>query len=234
MIGVEREGFLERDGKIAPIAQEVLAILDDNEMFTYELSACQLEERIGPHALEDLTDALKVCQHRVWAAAGRHNFKVQYVSVAPESMPLDVFPSDRYAGITSALSHAQLSAACRVAALHIHIGMKDREQAIRVHNAMVPMVPMLQSQYASTARLALYQTMAPNFPMVPFDSWEHFYEVVRDRFADRDSWEPRSYYPLIRISVHGTIEFRVPDTVHSMSEVMHIARDLHSFCRRVM
>ena len=46
-VGVERERFLSKGTKIVPRAEEFLAIIKD-PLWTYELSACQIEDRTPP------------------------------------------------------------------------------------------------------------------------------------------------------------------------------------------
>lgn len=61
LTGIERECFLTNgQGKIAPIAHQTLQHLkkDNSEQFGFELSACQLEDRVGPCKLSNLKKEL--------------------------------------------------------------------------------------------------------------------------------------------------------------------------------
>src|SRR3972149_3589763 len=57
-VGIERECFLTREGKIVPISPEVVAKIDDKIHFRSLLSACQLEMRTDPTPLEGVSQAL--------------------------------------------------------------------------------------------------------------------------------------------------------------------------------
>ena len=119
-IGVEREAFLLRDGTIVPIAEEVLNHLtnhaDNRGDYGYELSACQLEDRIGPVWLEDLKKALFTREQDLALAEHALGFTRLYCDVAPATMPLDIYPdpTGRYQKITENMPRDILSAGLRV------------------------------------------------------------------------------------------------------------------------
>jgi hypothetical protein len=58
-VGIERECFVaDAKGNIVPEAENFLSLLTDRSKFGYELSACQLEDRIGPVDLGKLLKAI--------------------------------------------------------------------------------------------------------------------------------------------------------------------------------
>ena len=58
-VGIERERFLTTGGHVAPLAPKVLEKLKSyGDRFGYELSACQLEDRIGPCSIDEAENAL--------------------------------------------------------------------------------------------------------------------------------------------------------------------------------
>jgi len=236
-IGVERERFLTVKGHIAPIAPMVLdALKNVGGRFGYELSACQLEDRIGPHRLEDISAALydndELIADATCIAGG---FDTLFTEVGPEDMPLDVYPdpTGRYQEITRNMPRHILLAACRVIGTHIHIGMPDLETALRVYNAVVPhYVELCERGNGSFGeRLAIYRIMAPDYEPKPYRDWEHFAAVASDKGYSED---PRRCWTLIRISKHGTIEFRMFDATSSLFRVVGWARLCYDLCRDAM
>jgi carboxylate-amine ligase len=233
-VGVERERFLTVKGHIAPIAPMVLdALKEMGEKFGYELSACQLEDRIGPHRLEDVAAALYDNDECIAdASCITCGFGTFHSEVGPENMPLDVYPdpTGRYQEITRNMPRHILLAACRVIGTHIHIGMPDHETALRVYNSVVPHYMELceKGNGSFGERLAIYRIMAPDYEPKPYRDWEHFSEVaVAKGFAE----DPRRCWTLIRISKHGTIEFRMFGATSSLLRIVGWVRLCHTLCR---
>lgn len=261
-LGVERECFLcDKSGKIAPIAPQVLSCLEKfipspscfvgsdswepSKDFGYELSACQLESRVGPCQLEDLASQLRANEKKVRAiekvpthrALGKtwSWFSRLFVEVGPEDMPLDVYPdpSGRYKRITKKMPRDILLAACRVIGTHVHIGMPDRETALRVYNRVLQYLPLLcwKGDGSHGERLEIYKMMAKNWNPLPYADWDAFYQAaVRGEFTE----DPRRCWTLIRISVHGTIEFRMFGATDSIEKIVSWAKLCHSLCKKAM
>ena len=264
-VGMERECFItDQDGKIVPMAERVLARagtqdygpcdqrLDWNldERFTYELSACQVESRIGPCRISDLTRQLYCANGSLIGSYVRRasydgyldviegpsrNLGVSYAEVAPADMPLDVYPdpTGRYAKITVAMPREVLLAACRVIGTHVHIGMPDHETALAVYNRVVPHCGILceEGDGSKGERLRIYRVVAPDCDPKPYQDWEHFHRVALERgFAE----DPRKCWTLIRISKHGTIEFRMFGASASIEKVAQWAERCHTLCLKAM
>ncbi|MEI6627451.1 MAG: glutamate-cysteine ligase family protein [bacterium] len=259
-VGVERECFLTNEhGEIAPIANQVLARLKaDNpsraDSFGYELSACQLEERTcGPCRLDRVHDSLLVNDQQVIESEKALNYRRLFLPVAPFNMPLDVYPNERYQQIVQKISVDTLRAACRVAGVHVHIGLPDHETALRVYNQAVDhfgeLCQMGHTQIGS--RLEIYTQAAQNMSKTQFAdhfqlfkghtvtafqppkyaSWDEFHKrALRDGFAEN----PRNLWDLIRLSGKGTIEFRMFDTTADLDRIMRWVYRCHEICRRAM
>jgi len=233
MVGVERECHLIRDKKIVPIAQEILnGLHGSNGQFTYELSACQLEWRVGPCRIDSLEMTLKKVERQLRAAEKMMNFRRSFAEIAPEDMPLDVYPdpTGRYAEITANMSKEILSAACRVVATHIHVGMPGPEMAILSYNRAIESFDLFcqLGDHSNGERQKVYRKMAPDYRSPRYDSWEHFYKVaVQKGFANN----PRDCWNMIRISRHGTIEFRMFGATNDCAEIVRWARLCKEACR---
>lgn len=235
-IGIEREGFLIDDNNnIIPFSPIVLVRLTDRSRFGYELSACQLEDRIGPCKLEDLEKQLFENERQIAEAEKELNFGRIYIEVAPNDIPLDVFPdpTGRYQKITKNMPREILLAACRVAAIHVHVGMPDCFTALKVYNEVIRHTNELcvAGDGSCGERLRIYKMMAPDFQPPYYDDWQHFYKTAVEKgFAE----DPRKCWNLIRISAHGTIEFRMFGSTSDFKKIINWAKTCHGLCRNAM
>ncbi len=202
--------------------------------FSYELSACQIESRIGPCQLEELRDELILVDSHLRFLLGQE-YKPLHTEVGPEDMPLDVYPdpTGRYQRITKHMLREILLAACRVIGTHIHIGMRDHDMALRVYNYVsrhfAELCEMGNGSFGE--RLAIYRKMAPDFEPTPYASWDEYHRTaVAKGFAE----DPRKCWTLIRISVHGTIEFRMFGATDSIERIVSWARYCHRLCQSAL
>lgn len=232
LVGIERECFLlNQEGKIAPIAHMVLGELTDKKRFGYELSACQLEDRIGPCKLSEVKKELMKNERDIGMAEAKLLFKRLHAEVAPEDMPLDVYPdpTGRYQEIIKSLPENILRAACRVTGTHVHIGMPDHDTALKVYNQVISQLDKLcrEGDGSFGQRLVIYKTMAPEQTLRPFEDWNDFYQqAVEKKFAD----DPRKCWHLIRLSIHGTIEFRMFGATDDLNKIEKWAKICHKLC----
>lgn len=231
-VGIERESFLTNlGGEIIPVAPNVLELLTDRKRFGYELSACQLEDRIGPCVIDDVAKELMKNEKEINAVVEKLHFCRMHKEVAPENMPLDVYPdpTGRYQEIASKISKDILLAACRVIGTHVHVGMPNHETALRVYNQVSQHWERLAEIGDGSAgeRLRIYKLMADNYIPPRYASWADFYENAIEKGFVLD---PRRCWNLIRISVHGTIEFRMFGATGNPKEVARWARECHELC----
>ena len=232
--GIEREFFLaDREGNIVPRAKSVYEALyaEWGDLFTYELSACQIESRTEIVTAESLLSHLADCEGKLDSVLCTLELQKLYMEVAPENMLLEVYPdpSGRYAALKAAMPKDVLLAACRVAGTHIHIGMPDSATALRVYNRVITHCDSLcqLGDSSSGLRLAIYKKVAPTCHPLPYESWEHFYQVARkEGFAEN----PRNCWTLIRLTKHGTIEFRMFGVTKSLSLIVTWANTCRELC----
>ena len=234
-IGAEREcHLLDPNGKIVPIASKVLkGLASCNGQFGYELSACQLEWRVGPHKnLSYFAEDLEKSELTLRYAEKRLGFQRSFKEVAPDDMPLDVYPdpTGRYQEITRDMPKKVLSAACRVIATHIHIGMPNPKTALRKYNQAVPHWSQLckMGDHSNGERLKIYSIMAPDYEPPLYKSWQDFYEKAKLKDFVND---PRSCWTLIRLSKHGTIEFRMFGATEDIDEIIQWTEFCLSICQ---
>lgn len=236
LVGVERECFTcDESGKIVPQAHAVLKRVPAGPEFGYELSACQVETRVGPCFIGDLRDQLGLREGQLQNALLRSGLRGMHCEVGPEDMPLDVYPdpSGRYQMITANMPREILLAACRVIGTHIHIGMPDHKTALSVYNRVIRHCRELcdLGDNSNGHRLAIYSQMAPDYEPRPYRNWPEYYSAaVTKGYVD----DPRKCWTLIRISVHGTIEFRMFGATPSADRIVTWATRCQELCRQAL
>lgn len=234
-VGVERESFItDAAGTIVPGAERMLGILSDSDRFGYELSACQLEDRVGPHTCGDVRDALIRNDAAIAVVERRLGFGRSRTEVAPEDMPLDVYPdpTGRYQAMVETMPTETLRSACRVIGTHVHIGMSDAGTALRTYDAVCGEWERLcrLGDGSDGERLRIYRRMASDFVPRRYGSWERYHRYAVEHGFDAD---PRKCWHLIRISVHGTIEFRMFGTTGNVDTIMGWVEECHRLCAGV-
>jgi gamma-glutamyl:cysteine ligase YbdK (ATP-grasp superfamily) len=239
-VGIERERFLvDGSGRIVPAALQVMQSffldLSRRDCFGFELSACQLESRTPPVRLWELKTELQAIDRAIERVLNPLGLGELHSEVGPSDMPLDIYPdpTGRYQKLTKDMPVEVLRAACRVIGTHVHVGMRDHEEALRVYNhAIRHLRDLCEAGNGSFGeRLAIYRQVAPDFDPRPYDSWRHYHATALDKgFAD----DPRKCWTLIRISVHGTIEFRMFGATGSLDRVVGWAERCHALCAEVM
>ena len=235
-VGVEQEYFLtDYRGVIAPIALTVLKHLSNRGQFGYELSACQLESRVGPFHVNSIEAELMRCNELIESAEDTLGFGRSYREVGPFDMPLDIYPdpTGRYTRITKNMPSDILRAACRVIGTHIHVGMPDHATALRVYNSVLAHYDELcaMGDLSNGERLKIYKIMAPDYQPGPYASWDDFIHKAREKGWDKD---PRQCWTLIRISIHGTIEFRMFGVTDDLSQVVKWVLRCHELCKNTI
>ncbi|OGZ01704.1 MAG: hypothetical protein A2946_01415 [Candidatus Liptonbacteria bacterium RIFCSPLOWO2_01_FULL_53_13] len=219
-IGIERERFLaDADGIYAPRAEEFLRIVGD-PAWTYELSACQVEDRTDPlRAENDILKNLKRNDLRGCVAARSLGLCIVANEVAPEDMPMDVYPDPRYLKIVEHLKPAALAAACRVTGTHIHVGVGSWERAFAVYHELSRHLEELMAlgDHSQGLRLRLYCEVAKSWRPPRYESAEHFFEVAT---AEGFAGNSRNCWHLVRITKHGTVECRMFGAAECSEEVL--------------
>lgn len=218
-VGIEREHFLvSPTGAFVPHSINVLRLMNDAR-WTHELSACQVESRTRPQ--KDLSAIkLELLENE------HNNYKIKKLglnlinrAVGPKTMPLDVYPDQRYLEIAASLTKERLEAAVRVAGTHLHIGVKNMEHALSIYNSLIPRLNKLcrLGDNSEGERLKLYKTVAIKWQPVFYENVEHFFEAAsKEGFAEN----PRNCWQLVRISIHGTVELRMFDAVNRIDEIL--------------
>lgn len=236
MVGCERELFLtDDDGKIRPYAPEAYKLMEGDPSFGYELSACQFEMRVGPHRLQDFEDELEKKHHYLVSKLRTNGIHTTFRTIAPEGMPLIVYPdpTGRYQKITKGMPKEILRAACRVTGTHFHVGMTDARTALKVYNRALDSFEELciAGNRTGGERMRIYQVMAKDCAPVRYEDWDDLYRYYSEHGYAND---PRKCWHLIRISCHGTIEFRMFDNTEDRSLVVEWAKKCYQVCSEAL
>lgn len=232
-VGVERECLLMHNNRVVPIAPKILLALHERGdiAVSCELSACQLETKTRPARIEDLRATLEADEALLTAYEQSLGISRLYTGLGPENMPLDIYPEPRYIEIARSMSTPQLRFACRALATHYHVGMPDAGTALRVYNHIVTQPQICELGDLGGGRADLYRHFVPHWRPRPYESWGTFHSHAIERgFAE----DPRKNWALIRLSPHGTVEFRMPDATSDLDCIVLWGTICHRACMEVM
>ncbi|MEU7693228.1 carboxylate-amine ligase [Microbispora hainanensis] len=240
-IGVEEEFLLAdpRTGRVVPAAREIRerAAGPGADRLVFELTQFQLESNSAVHTtLRDLHEDLLEMRR----AAAR----------AAESMGLALIASgtalDGNAGVPPLSSCPRYEAMLRefgaimdrqgVCGCHIHVGIADREEAVRVSNHLRPWLPVLQALAANSpiadgrdtgyaSWRALMMGRWPSAEPPPFfRSADHYESLVAGMLAGGTILDRGMIYWLVRPSDHvPTLEIRAADVCPTAGETVLLA-----------
>lgn len=225
-IGIEREWFLTRDGRPVPLAPEIVPQVS---YLTYELSACQIEATVGPSPLGKLPQKITEQDARLRCLEQQYRVTLSTANTGWADMPLDIYPDERYRAIVAKMPPETLSAACRIIGTHVHVGMPDYDTARQVYRSVIRQLWPLCAlgDLSDGKRLALYCQVAPTCRPPDYDSAEAHYRYATEHGFAAD---PRSCWHLIRISRHGTIEFRMFGATASLPTIMTWCGACYALC----
>ena len=252
-LAVEVECFIvDKDGAVVPRAHDVLDQFglagweqlkmehpgdvayrdhDSGIVAKNELSGCQLEINTRPcETVAELRQQLTYAYRQIAAMCSKLGLRPWYHEFGPKDMPLDVFPSERYHKIVKKWKRKRRLAACRVTATHIHVGMLNKTVALKVYNWLVQHCKQLcaMGDHSEGQRLAAFkETIYPQSRPEPYQDWQAFYATAVKRGFTVDI---RQCWTLIRISKHGTIEFRMFGSTPSIDEIIGWAEHCRNLC----
>lgn len=220
--GVERERFLvdKESGLFVPRSPEFLDRM--SSAWTHEFSACMVEDRTPPLLSDvDIRSALVSNDEEGRARATALGLRLIACEVAPANIPTDVYPSEpRYQRIRAASSTAQLAVGHRIAGTHVHRGVADWDEALRVYNALTRRWRQLAAMGDSSdgERLRMFGIVVPDAEPMEFGSVE---ALVSHAAGKGFLTNPRNgWHGWVRISIHGTVEVRTFGSTENVEKVM--------------
>ncbi|MEV5407555.1 glutamate--cysteine ligase [Thermopolyspora sp. NPDC052614] len=241
-VGVEEEFLLvdRTTGRAVPAASKVMRRIKSPiaKRVVPELTQFQIETNSDVHTdLRELARDLTELRTAVADAADAAGVGLIACGNAPLN-PLGAMPpltaAPRYRTMCRhyrALLHGQGVCGC-----HVHIGIPDREQAIRVSNHARPWLPLLQALTANSPiaegadtgyaswRAILWSRWPSAGPPPPFHSAAHYDALVDALITSGVILDRGMVYWLIRPSHHlPTLEFRTADTCATVLETVLLA-----------
>jgi carboxylate-amine ligase len=240
-IGVEEEyqlidpvtrGLRPHAERVLPAAQEAVG-----DEVRPELQLSQLEA-VTPvcHTLADVRAELVRLRRAVIAAAARDGGRVAAAGTHPFShwREQPITPKARYQGL--AADYQQLVRELVIFGCHVHVGLGDREAAIRVMNRARPwLAPLLalaaNSPFwlgADTGYASFPTELWGRFPLagppLPFASRAEHDALVRALVATGSIADATNVYWDVRLPEKSeTIEFRVADICPTIDEMVMLA-----------
>jgi glutamate---cysteine ligase / carboxylate-amine ligase len=241
-LGVEEELLLVgQDCELIDRSAQVLREANPNEgELTGELFKAMVEARsqISSHAGEAVDALSGARQELLDSSVG-----IMGVGVHPNAAPgeADVDQTPRFALIEDSLQGVLRTPIC---GQHIHVGMPDKQTAVRAYNGIRTHVPLLNALAANSpfwfgedsglasSRTVIFRSY-PRAAMAPeFSSFEDFCRVTRQvcAAAGLDDythiwWDARIHPGL------GTIEIRAADTQFDLLRVGALAALIHCLAR---
>jgi len=226
LMGIEDEVFLvdARTDKLSPKSFMALDYLNDFNLYSYEPSECQLEYRVGPCELFDLGVGMKYERSRLASKLRVLGLKMSHMQIAPADMPLNLYPdpTGRY-DVFETMEPEKALSAMRIIATQFHVGMPDFKTALYIYNAFVgkEFNHLLNlAEEMSPGRLEIYGKVHEVCQPPVFPSLEHMFNYYQKKGWERN---PKDNWMLIRMTVHGTIEFRMFGAMENLKDVERIA-----------
>ncbi len=208
--------------------EEILRAITAQTGIKPELSADQLEINTRPcGSLGELASDLRRTRANVIHLAESHGLQMTPIGASLLGDPTDVFPAARYLSIRSHLAAKQLRDA-NCCGLHIHVGISNPMQGLRVLNELTPHLPFFLALSANSPfthgisrRFFAYQRVAPNlFPPNGLNTWEEMNAVAAAQGFQND---PRRCWWMIRLNPVGTVELRVCDVQVTIERTVQLA-----------
>ncbi|GLX08824.1 glutamate--cysteine ligase [Microbispora sp. NBRC 16548] len=240
-LGVEEEFLLAdpRTGRVAPAAREIRerAAGPGADRLVFELTQFQLESNTAVHtSLRDLHGDLLEMRRAAACAAANAGLALVACGTALDGNegvpPLSSCP--RYQAMLrefGAIMEGQGVCGC-----HVHVGIADREEAVRVSNHLRPWLPVLQALAANSpisdgrdtgyaSWRALMMGRWPSAEPPPFfRSVEHYESLVAGMLAGGTILDRKMIYWLVRPSDHvPTLEIRAADVCPTAGETVLLA-----------
>jgi carboxylate-amine ligase len=254
-IGVEEEFFVV-DPNTRSLLTDTRSLFDsvqfsraghENLSYSDELRPCMIESRTGIcQSLDRLRTEICNLRNGLLQAAKETGGGITAVGSFPladwRSQGFVPKPRNEYIARTYAqMAHEHVICGC-----HVHIGVKDRDTAIRVMNRVRPWLPVLCALSSSSpfwmsedTGYASYRTMVwERWPMagIPptFESFDHYKKGVRLFIDTGTSADAGQIFWDIRPGTkYQTVEFRVADSCSTIDEAIvqaGLARALTQKC----
>lgn len=210
-----------------------------------ELTRCQVETAttIGRH-IRDLRDQLR--ERRVVAADAATQTECQLLAVGTpfyDPPPNETTHTARYQRMADEFGALTAGVMC---GCHVHVGIEDRDQAVRIVNHLRPWLPTLLALTANSPissgtdtgyaswRYILYGRWPSCGPPPYFESSSHYDAAIATMLESGVILDPHMVYWDARISDHlPTVEIRISDVPATVDETITYATLVHALVATV-
>jgi glutamate---cysteine ligase / carboxylate-amine ligase len=237
-VGVEEEFLLvDEDGQLSGRGPEVVGAADDPRgELEPELTMCQVEA-VGDvcHTPAGVLSQLTTLRAELSGVARQRGLRLlpSGAPVLPEKLRPEITPKPRYLRMAEhfgATARAGITCGC-----HVHVGMADREQGVRVSNRVRSWLPALLAVTANSPFDGLdtgyaswrYQNWSrwPSAgPPPEFASLDEYESIVDGLLRSGAILDRAMVYWDIRLSEHHpTLEFRVSDVAATAGDAVLLA-----------
>lgn len=232
IVHAETRALTQRAGRVLPAAQKALGDEVSNELF---LSQIEIGTPVC-NTLSEVRAELVRLRRAVIAAAEKAGSRIAAAGTHPFSHWQDqtLTPKDRYRGIAE--DYQQLAREQIIFGCHVHVGISDREAAIRVMNRSRPwLAPILalsgnspfwmgvDTGYSSYRSELFQRFPTVNTPYV-LSSRAEYDDVVASLVSTGMIEDASKIYWDVRPSSRfETLEFRVADVCSTIDEAVMVA-----------
>ncbi|MFE4499658.1 glutamate--cysteine ligase [Rhodococcus sp. NPDC056743] len=211
-----------------------------------ELTRCQVETAtsVGNH-IRDLQDQLR--ERRIAAADAAAHAGCQLLAVGTpfyDPPPHETTHTSRYQRMAGAFGALTAGVMC---GCHVHVGVEDRKQAVRIINRLRPWLPTLLALTANSPisagvdtgyaswRYILYGRWPSCGPPPYFESVNHYDTAIATMLEAGVILDPHMVYWDVRVSDHlPTVEIRISDVPATVDETITYATLVHALVVTVM
>lgn len=169
------------------------------------------------------------------ASAGTHPSAIYQNSL--------IFPGERYEQVLK--NHQWIAKRLLIFGLHIHVGMRNGDYAVKTTNALLHYLPLFLSLSASSpfykgedtnlasSRITFFEALPTGGHPYTFNSWLEFNEIYSTLLRSGSISSPKDLWWDIRPSpTFGTIEIRICDSPATLSECAAIVALVHLVCQK--
>lgn len=239
-LGIERERFIiNNKNEIVPeigiLLPEVNSLANersiDNNCFTYELFAGQIEDRTTIcNNLKELKKALQENDLILNQAANKLGLDYEYSEFVDGNRLTDlkVNPfNQRHQEIFAKISTEQKIAASQVAAVHVHIGVESHEVTSILNSNRDQLQYLIKlGDHSQGKRINSYQIMAGEQQFPPlFNNIDEVMNYIKAKDGEKNVYDLIRYKPST-----GTIEFRMFGITEDIDEIINYASE----CQRLV
>ena len=230
-LGAEEEFWTVDDqGKLCPASVRVFPDpekaeirLSDGCVIKPELPIQQLEAVTGPcSTVRELELQIKNNRDMLENLGRRFEFSISTSPRPPIDFDVEVYPKERYLAIKREVPEKALRGGW-IAGLHVHVGCKDFDQAIRIMNGLrsdLPRFLACSARGKSSQRMVSYMEMQSSLVPPHIEGVEHFAQIAEEQgFRD----DPKRCWWAVRINPVGTVEVRIFDMQKTPRQAAQLA-----------